>query len=287
MGARREEIDELLIGAYDMHVHSSPDVEKRKMSDHEILEDAEAAGMAGVLIKNHYESTGSRACLANQHFSGQAKLYGSITLNLSVGGVNPYAVEMAAKSGIRMVWMPTKDSRNSIAHAGYGNLRKREGIFVLDEKGGLKPEVYEVLEVAKQYGLSVSTGHLTTEESFQLCRAGRKQGVTMVLTHPEFSHTMISVAEQKEFLKLGAFIEKDWVDIALKMATVSQVADSIRELGAEQLYLATDRGQFSGERPVEGMQMFIEGLLSCEVRREEIRKMICDNPQRILNGESF
>lgn len=48
MEGRKEEIKELLAGAYDMHVHSSPDVEKRKMSDDEILEDAEAAGMAGV-----------------------------------------------------------------------------------------------------------------------------------------------------------------------------------------------------------------------------------------------
>jgi hypothetical protein len=38
-------------------------------------------------------------------------VFGALTLNHSVGGLNPVAVEIAGRSGCKIVWMPTVDAR--------------------------------------------------------------------------------------------------------------------------------------------------------------------------------
>jgi Family of unknown function (DUF6282) len=51
-------------GAYDLHVHSSPDLFPRIADDAQMVADAERRGFAGVVMKNHCEGTASRAALA-------------------------------------------------------------------------------------------------------------------------------------------------------------------------------------------------------------------------------
>ena len=46
------------MGAWDLHTHSSPSHFHRALDDFQLLEDAERWGMAGVMIKCHYEPTG-------------------------------------------------------------------------------------------------------------------------------------------------------------------------------------------------------------------------------------
>lgn len=282
MNTFREQAEGLMRGAYDLHVHTWPDHDRRSVSDLELLEDAERLGMAGVLIKNHYEPTTGRAALAGRVHTGQAQIYGSIALNWSVGGVNPYAVESAARMGAKMVWLPTREAEASIRLAGLGDYRPRPPLRVAGSDGKPLPALLEVLEVARDYNLPVSTGHITLEESFAVCRAGLALGVQMVLSHPEYDHTPVPVSSQQEFAQMGVLIEKDWVDIALGMATVESVADSIRAVGPQRIYLATDRGQASGERPAEGMLLFVSVLLRCGISPEEIHTMIQENPRKVL-----
>lgn len=60
----------LLQGSYDLHIHPIPSHVPRLLDDFEVLAQAEEAGMAGVLLKNHYEPTGARAILANRRGEG-------------------------------------------------------------------------------------------------------------------------------------------------------------------------------------------------------------------------
>jgi hypothetical protein len=278
----RSQTLQLIEGAYDLHVHTSPSHYERSLDDFELVKEATALGMSGVLVKNHFEPTSARAALVNRYMKGGAKLYGSITLNLSVGGINPYAVESAVRLGAKMVWMPTKDSQNSINQDGIGDFRLRDGLTVFNDDGSLKTCVYEVMEVARQYNVCLSTGHLTTEESFSVCKAGLDLGVQMILTHPEFSHTTIPLDLQLKFVDMGVIIEKDWVNIALGMTTTEEMAKSIKLIGADNIYLATDRGQASGERPSEGLILFVENMLNHGITPEEIRTMICTVPKVVL-----
>lgn len=180
--------NELLRGAYDLHTHSAPSLLPRAQDDFELLKEADMAGMAGVMIKNHYEPTGSRARLANLHAGAvHTKAYGGIVLNETVGGLNPYAIESAVKMGAAFVWMPTRDAAYCIEQGPQErSLFITKGIRILDSGGHLKQSVLEVLDLARALGVSVGTGHLSPEEAVRLCGIGVRMGVTMVLTHPEW-----------------------------------------------------------------------------------------------------
>ena len=58
--SENEQVEELLRGAYDLHVHTEPSAFPRELTDWELLQDAEEAQMAGVLIKTHYGCTADR-----------------------------------------------------------------------------------------------------------------------------------------------------------------------------------------------------------------------------------
>ena len=67
--------------------------------------------MAGFVLKSHYGSTAERAGVVRAAVPG-VHVLGAIALNRAVGGINPLAVEIAAREGARTVWLPTVDSVN-------------------------------------------------------------------------------------------------------------------------------------------------------------------------------
>ena len=95
-------MNELLRGLYDMHIHTAPDVVARKCSDLEAAQRMLAAGMRGGAIKSHYLDTAGRAQLLKEQFP-TLHIVGGITLNRSVGGLNPCAAERSAQAGGKML----------------------------------------------------------------------------------------------------------------------------------------------------------------------------------------
>ena len=156
----KELTDELLIGAYDLYVHTSPSVFPREQDGFQLIREADAAGMAGVMLKSHYESTALRASLINQYSGCKAKAYGGLALNWPVGGLNIYAVSNALRAGAKIIWMPTRDSANSLCYGDMeGDFFSRKGITLQKEDGSLKDEVYEIMDAVKHSGAALATGH--------------------------------------------------------------------------------------------------------------------------------
>ena len=102
-------MDKLLQGAYDLHIHTAPDVVPRKCDDLELAQRLIACGMQGCAIKCHYADTSARAALLRKQFP-QLDIVGGITLNRASGGLNPDAVERSAQMGGRLVWFPTLEA---------------------------------------------------------------------------------------------------------------------------------------------------------------------------------
>src|SRR6202451_4926900 len=103
-----------LQGAYDMQVHVAPDVIERRVDDLDLAKEFLARGLKGFVLKSHYFPTAERAKVVSKAVPGIAA-YGTIALNHSVGGLNPVAVEIAGRSGNKIVWMPTVDAANETA----------------------------------------------------------------------------------------------------------------------------------------------------------------------------
>ena len=93
----------LVRGAYDLHVHVEPDVMRRRITDLQLARRCWDVGLAGFALKSHYVPTAERAAVLNEALGGEVRVLGALTLNASVGGMNPIAVEIAAREGARIL----------------------------------------------------------------------------------------------------------------------------------------------------------------------------------------
>lgn len=284
MGMIEDKARELMVDAYDLHVHSAPSAFPRALDSLELVYEANQAGMAGVMLKSHYESTAIRADLINRHSNCKTKAYGGIALNWPVGGLNVYAVENALKVGGKIVWMPTRDSTNSLRYGNMdGDFFNRQGIGILNENGRLKEVVFEILDTVKKYEAALATGHLSPEESILLCRVGRSRGVKMILTHPEFPRTKIPAQIQEDLADQGVLIEKNWLNVVQGAISIEEMAKTIRLVGCSRTFIATDRGQRGAPHPVPEFHRFICALLEQGLTDAQIRDMAFSVPKSIVD----
>ncbi|SUB75649.1 DUF6282 family protein [Peptoniphilus indolicus] len=276
---------DLLIGSYDLHTHSSPSHVKRSIDDIDLIKEANKYNMSGVMIKNHYESTIGRAQLINSHFNFNTKAYGGIALNYPVGGLNPYACESSLKLGGVFIWFPTRDSENSLK---YGNMKgdffSRKGISILNDKGKLKKEVYEIIEVVKKYNAVIATGHLSVEESIILCEESIKNKVKTVLTHPDWLRTDIDIGTQLMLAKKGVILEKVWANLEDGDCSKNKFLNVMRNLDYENIFISTDRGIYNKKTPINSMKDAIKFCLESGIEIKNIEKMIKFTPKNLVEG---
>lgn len=294
---------DLIKGAYDLHVHSAPDVLPRKMNDIAMADRIKDSGMAGYAIKSHFFCTSERAELMHELYP-EVDYIGTITLNSAVGGINPTAMEMAARSGIKLVWFPTCDNEHERAHTFNGDPNKKlpfwaqiiiemknagieaPTINLLDSDGELKPEVLDVLDIIAKYDIILATGHISHEEAYKLVPEAAKRGVkNIVITHVDFPTTFYSIEDQKMFASYGAVMEHCYTTWATNKCEWATTVDMIRQLGADKVILGTDLGQKTSIYPDEGMASWAERLLNEGFTEDEIRKMIVTNPRKLLGKE--
>ena len=177
-------------GAYDLQVHVAPDVIERRTDDIDLARDFLARGLRGFVLKSHYIPTAERAKVVARAVPGIAS-YGALTLNHSVGGLNPVAVEIAGRSNCKLVWMPTVDAANETAGRLDGGTAKlpfwakiqRElaaqgiappPITVLDSNGAVCKTARCCLDLIAKYSMIVATGQLGRDEIFKLVAAARE-----------------------------------------------------------------------------------------------------------------
>lgn len=163
-----------------------------------------------------------------------------------------------------------------------GDFFKRSGISIFDDDGMLKREVYEIMDIVKSYNAALTTGHLSVQESIELCRQGCARGVRMILTHPEWDRTTVPIQAQAELASCGTWIEKCWYNVGEGCCTAAQMAQHIHIIGAQHCFLTTDRGQTGREFPVMAMNEFVSQLLEHAISEEMIQLMLQHNPKCVL-----
>src|SRR6266404_4777134 len=232
-----------LTGVVDIHVHSDPDSVPRSIDAIDIAKLARSRGMRGLVLKNHYEPTASLAYIVRKEVQG-IEIFGGISLDLTVGGVNPAAVEhmTRVKGGWgRVVWMPTFDAENQVrfdkANRPYASVSKN---------GLLLPEVNQVLSLIAKHKLTMATGHSSAEECLMLIRAAKNLGVTsMVVTHAMEPPIQMTIPQMKQATAMGAYIEFVYGALigAKKVLNMSDYVPAIRAVGPEHCILSSDLGQ--------------------------------------------
>jgi len=275
--------------AIDLHVHSAPDVYERSVDDRELVREAERAGMRALLLKSHHTLTADRAQLASAETG--IDVFGSITLNLTVGGFNPVAVETAIAFGARALWMPTIHARHCLrtgrAEMFRVEARKgHEGLAAFYPDGSPAPNVEAILELARDAELILGTGHLAPEESLALLRLARRVGVRkMSVTHPLMSFTRFSIPQMRQAVELGALLEFDALSCRsgwTEAVAPAETARAIGTVGEQYCVLGSDGGQRSNPHPPQMLAEFAEALEAEGVSRAALRRMMCENPAALL-----
>ena len=293
----------LVAGSFDLHVHVAPDVMRRKVTDTELAARYGDRGLGGFVLKSHYASTAERAAVVRAAVPG-VKVFGAITLNGSVGGMNPVAVEIAARSGAKVVWLPTVDSlnqRNSTASDPVGakppmwaQLQSElleQGIIsppvpVLDDAGDVLPEVRDVLRTIARHDIALATGHLSAHEIMAVVDAAIADGVRrIIVTHPEFTSQRLSATDQRALAEKGAMLERCFTTPYTGKVAWSEMLDNIRVAGPGNSFLSSDLGQPFNPPVEDGLALMADHLLDAGFTEDEVRRMAVLNPARLLGED--
>lgn len=291
---------ELVRGAYDLHLHLDPDVFKRQTTDLALARRYRELGMAGFVLKSHYAPTAERAAVVRAAEPG-VDVLGAIALNQAVGGLNPIAVEVAARVGCAVVWMPTFDSLNEPAgredpkpgaslpawakmqHELKAQGVGSEAIPVLGPDGRVVPALDHVLRIIARHDMILATGHLSRDEIFAVAAAALELGVRRVLiTHPEFTSQRLGPEDQAELGRMGCYLEHCFTTAYAGRCTFDEMFANIRAAGVERCLISTDLGQVDNPPPEDGMALMADRLLEAGFSEDEVRTMAVENTSALV-----
>jgi hypothetical protein len=299
--ADQSTIDGLLEGAFDTHIHSAPDVLPRKFNDLELARRFKQRRMAGFVLKSHYICTADRATLVNLVVP-ETQAFGAIALNNSVGGLNPLALDIAGRLGTKVCWLPSVDNANELENvAGQRDESKlpywmsiaREmralgiaGSFLsVTEDGKVTQATRQCLEIVAKHDMVLATSHIRPSEVLPVVETAQALGVNrIVITHPEFPTTLLSIEQQQQLARLGVYFERCFTTPNSGKISWAQVYANIREVGPASTILATDLGQTTAPYPDEGLGIFASNLLDNGFSENDVRRMVRDNPGQVLGA---
>ncbi|MEE9276010.1 MAG: DUF6282 family protein [bacterium] len=295
----------LLQGAIDSHIHASPSLFPRVCDHAECARGAAAAGMRAVVFKFHHGDTSGRVPIVRDIVGDAIEIYGGVTLNNAVGGLNPFAVDTAIRLGAKTVWMPTLSAKNHLDKLGaphftgmkqVGGVRLKEKpltVFADAKRRKVLPEVRTICRLIAQAGICLSTGHLDVGEVRALIGAAKEEGVRRIIVqHAEYI-VDATIEEQIEFAEMGAYIEHlaifcftHWgaypTNKKAPPISVKEQVKMVRAVGPARTILATDLGQLHNAPPWEGMRIFVQLMLDHGIKPAEIETMIKRNPAKML-----
>jgi hypothetical protein len=292
----------LVQGAYDLHVHVAPDVPKRRIDDRSLAQRFAELGLAGFALKSHYTSTAERAQVVSS-LVPEVQVVGALTLNCAVGGMNALAVEIAAREGARIIWMPTVDSPAETA----GKTEPRDGdtvpqwarlqhelrglglsvdaVHVTDSDGRLLPETRDVLRAIARHDLILATGHLDRDDTFAVVDGALEEDVShIVVTHPEFPCQNFSLDDQRALAKRGCLLERCLSTPLSGKTDWEHVFDGVRAVGMERSLFSSDCGNPDYPPVEDGLALWADRLLGAGFDEDEVRELIVGQSRRLAGA---
>ena len=275
--------DTALTGAIDLHAHFGPDSYARQWDAFEVVKLAKERGMRGVVLKNHWTESAGLAQLLHKYGTQGIEVFGSVTLDTPVGGVNPMAVRYMADvegSWGRIVWMPTHDSEHEVHYN-----KETRATAIVSRGGTLIPEVFEVLDLIKERNLTLATGHVTPEEALLIMAEARKRGITrIIVTHPMLGpqFTNMSLPQMQEAVKLGGAIEITAGALNGDGPAKTRAIEAIEALGTQNVFIASDSGLVGTPNHPDALAMAAKSLRAAGFSELDLKRMFKDTPARLV-----
>lgn len=275
--------DPALLGAIDLHVHHDPDSYPRAVDAFEVAKAAQERGLRGIVLKNHWTETAGLAYLVRKYATPGFEVFGAVTLDTAVGGLNPQAIRYMADvaGGLgRIVWMPTHDSEHEVRY----NKESRPFVRV-SRDGALVPEVREVLAVIAEHDFTLATGHVDGAEALLILRAAKAAGVKrLIVTHPMFlpQYTYMSTEQLRASVELGAYIEIVGRSLTRDGESKDKTLAAVRALGAEHFFVSSDAGLVGELNETDTLAIAAQTLRAAGMSERELTIMFKDNPANLV-----
>ncbi len=281
-----------LQGVIDMHVHSNPDIRHRAYDDFELMEAGIRAGARAIVIKTHQGTTVDRAFLCNRHNEivhqgdNDFTMFGSVTMNRQMGGINPWAVESGLKLGAKVIWLPTQSARN--------NMMKRNqdpsGCVEVVRDGKVVPELSDIFRLVKDYDVVLGTGHVSPEECFRVVEAARDAGVKkLVVTHPEWWMVGMSLEDQVRIVKdYDVILEHCFAQPmggGKYKSNLPMNLEAVEACGYKNVMVSTDGGQVENPNWEIALEQYMQYLSDHGVGEDALRYMTHDIQAGLLGIE--
>ena len=286
-------VDGLMKGALDLHVHSGPSTMERQLDHFQAVEEAAAAGLRGILFKDHHYSVAPFIPIMDRVLGHHGvAMYGGLMLNNTTGGLDPFVVDAQLKMGAKLIWMPTAQSANHVRSSRRKSrlatnvaLKPSPAITVVDAFGNLLDVVKEILDSIAEADAILSSGHLHVSEIWTLFTEAKARGVKRLLVnHPmyglHFTHDDI-----RELAEFGALIEQSaclYVDSRFNVFSPAELKEHIDAAGPQHTSIGSDLGQVDNPSPVEGMRQAIKLCLALGYSEDEVRLMVNHNPAKLV-----
>ncbi|HUL82898.1 MAG TPA: DUF6282 family protein [Gammaproteobacteria bacterium] len=275
--------DPALLGAIDLHVHHGPDSYPRAVDAFEVAKAAQERGLRGIVLKNHWTETGGLAFLVRKYATPGFEVFGAVTLDTAVGGLNPQAVRYLADvaGGLgRIVWMPTHDSEHEVRY----NKESRPFVRV-SRDGALVPEVGAVLAVVAEHDFTLATGHVDGDEALLILRAAKAAGVKrLIVTHPMFlpQYTYMSLEQLRAAVDLGAYLEIVGRSLTKDGESKDKTLAAVRALGARHFFVSSDAGLTGELNQTDTLAIAAKALRAAGSSERDLAVMFKDNPAYLV-----
>jgi hypothetical protein len=292
--ARETDIQEILDGAVDLHVHPGPSPFPRRISLLDAAVDAADAGFRAIVVKSHHHSMVTDVLAVEAAVGGlPLPVFSGIPLNSCTGGLNPATVDLTLAMGGRVVWFPTISAEK---HAGLHEelnfpdpaikLRQPDLIAVLDDSGELRPEAIEILELIRDNDAILMTGHSDVSVIDALIAGARRVGVErIVVNHPNFV-VGANLETCREWARQGVTMEHSLcmydVKSHLFQAEIPTLLAYLDACGPSHTILGSDLGQAGNPTPVESYRDILAILLEQGVPADVLHQIAAVNGQRLL-----
>ncbi len=237
----------------DIHYHANPDLYKRVHGSIDAGKQYLKLNGA-VVLKSHMGSTAVQATIAQQE---GLPVFPSIVLNRIAGGVN-YRPVIQALSEYQpiipsklIVHLPTitgqkhssKLSRQ-IAHPFLSDILCQHET-ILNSDGRLKPELIDIIKLAKDYPITLSTGHASKDETYALIEACDRENLSaLLLNQPANPLTGLNATDLHEIAKIPfIWIEQTALTYLLSYQDESDFSAVLRDV--PRVIYSSDLGQTS------------------------------------------
>lgn len=265
-------VQNIINGAVDFHVNGSPSVKEQRMDVLEIARAAYELELGAFIYKSEDHPTAALATILAQIYPG-LRIIGSIVLNETIGGINPSSVEVSARLGAKVVWVPASKTD--------GSQLKQCVLYTND--GILSDDALNTLEIIASHEMTLVSELTSTSETINLFNEANRRGVKRMVASN--AHGTMSIEDQREISSCGAYVEYTFLSLMPSIGKMSpeEMSQGIQSVGVDKCIVATGFGQWLNPPPAEGLRMAIAMLLHSGLNEDQVSMLVKETPKSLID----